>query len=120
MTWILLGGPRHDEQGTGTVPDGYEFEGAGDTYSIAYDMSVRDADEVYRWSEDVRDIRDGHRLLDGIKDGSIQFPESLHDAVEWGFSAFQQSLYALKDQPQSDFAQDARDTLDRYRRAGVL
>lgn len=118
-TWILLGGPHHGATGEDGVPSGYSFEGEGNTYGPTYSFEIHDAEHVYRWDADRRDIEDGHRLLDALNDGSIHFGQA--DGVRaFTYDVVAQHLYALKDMPESDFAEGARTIIDEYRRQGLI
>lgn len=122
--WALIGGPLTEQGGSGKVPDGYEYEGPGSSFGPTYDPALRTADSVYRWSEDVLYIRDGERLLSAIEKGEIQFAMSpeLADAVRAAGSIglLREAIYTIKDVPESDIAQGARETIDSYRQRGVI
>lgn len=108
--WGLIGGPRNEEVGNGPVPDGYEHEGPGSNLGPTYAPELRGAGSIYRWATDAAYIRDGEAFL-------AHPPTHLADV---SIVAFRQSLYALKDAPDTLEAQDARDSIDRFRSAGWI
>lgn len=115
-TWALLGGPQHGATASGPVPSGYQFEAAGSQYGPIYEPTVRQADEVYRWSDDVAYLVDGERILEAVQNGTIGFPEEIPTAaINQAFSALNVTLGVLRSNPDMDEAQMARESVDAWR-----
>ena len=123
-TWMLYGGPRHQESGDGPVPEGYEFVSTGRELSPVYGLRPRGFDEIYRWHEDVAYIRDGREILRKFNDGELAVAAEYADAANAvagiGMEALQVGIGFIADQPTSDDAQRARALVDTYRQHGTV
>lgn len=122
MTWALIGGPHHGETGTGDIPEGYIFGGSGSELGVVYDRVFRNSDELYRWGEDVRDIRDGNRLIEQLESGEIQFalPPELAGFPMPSTEALRVGLNTILTMPDNEFAAAARDWVATYRARGLI
>lgn len=124
MTWGLLGGPRDGEIGDGDVPEGYELVGSGRELGVVYAPELRRQDQVFRWYEDVAYIRDGRQIIETFQSGGYAVPAEYQELANatagLGMEALSFGIGLIHDQPASAEAQSARDTIDLYRKNGLV